>query len=172
MREQNSQNKQCRIPCLPFLSFLRILLALLKINGAANKSEFLVQPKSIFCSLTETPRCYSTLDCWPRSGDLARCMHCCTTAHNHLTSGPSTHASVPRLSVVVVVLPRVLPRGPLPFLLSSPLGTLVVFFFVFVFFFFFKCHNLIVSFTAAACKTEPLHITGTLHCCCIKPPSP
>ena len=44
MREQNSQNKQCRIPCLPFLSFLRILLALLKINGAANKSEFLVQP--------------------------------------------------------------------------------------------------------------------------------
>ena len=45
MREQNSQNKQCRIPCLPFLSFLRILLALLKINGAANKSEFLVQPK-------------------------------------------------------------------------------------------------------------------------------
>ena len=41
-----AKNKQCRIPCLPFLSFLRILLALLKINGAANKSEFLVQPQA------------------------------------------------------------------------------------------------------------------------------
>ena len=28
----------------PFISFLRILFALLKINGAANKSELVVQP--------------------------------------------------------------------------------------------------------------------------------
>ena len=43
---KNSQNKQFRIRCVPFHSFLRIVFALLKINGFANKSEFVVQPKS------------------------------------------------------------------------------------------------------------------------------
>ena len=32
----------------PFISFLRILFALLKINGAANKSELVVQPYRVF----------------------------------------------------------------------------------------------------------------------------
>ena len=41
---KNSQNKQFRIRCVPFHSFLRIVFALLKINGFANKSEFVVQP--------------------------------------------------------------------------------------------------------------------------------
>ena len=48
---KNSQNKQFRIRCVPFHSFLRIVFALLKINGFANKSEFVVQPKS-----SELPR--------------------------------------------------------------------------------------------------------------------
>ena len=32
----------------PFISFLRILFARLKINGAANKSELVVQPYRVF----------------------------------------------------------------------------------------------------------------------------
>ena len=45
---KNSQNKQFRIRCVPFHSFLRIVFALLKINGFANKSEFVVQPNFLF----------------------------------------------------------------------------------------------------------------------------
>ena len=62
---KNSQNKQFRIRCVPFHSFLRIVFALLKINGFANKSEFVVQPYSLYYRLTHLGDTFGPL----RNGD-------------------------------------------------------------------------------------------------------